>query len=123
MVSACVLFAATSVFADDVVPALNQITAPADQQMAVPADQPPVVQLGLEASAPASVAPTQLASVEVVPPAAAPAVKDPLHADPRWPLFANCINNTATPDDFNACLQMAFTGVGPTDKVLALLTR
>jgi hypothetical protein len=121
MVSACVLFAATSVFADDFVPAIDQIAPSADQKTAVPANQQAVVQP--EANAPASITPTRLASVEVVPPAATPAVKDPLHADPHWPLFANCINNTATPDEFNACLQMAFTGVGPTGQVLALLTR
>jgi hypothetical protein len=47
---------------------------------------------------------------------------DPLHADAHWPLFSNCINNTTTPDAFQACLQLAFMGVGPNDQVLALLT-
>ena len=31
-----------------------------------------------------------------------------LRADPRWPLFKGCIENTATPDAFRACLQNAF---------------
>jgi hypothetical protein len=71
----------------------------------------------------APVANVQLAAVSTAPIGQAKApVADPLHADTRWPLFANCINNTATPDAFQACLQMAFLGTGPNDQVLALLT-
>ncbi len=67
---------------------------------------------------------TQVASVTTTAPASdVKASTDPLHADARWPLFSNCINNTTTPDQFQACLQLAFMGVGPTDQTLALLTR
>ena len=31
-----------------------------------------------------------------------------LRADPRWPLLKGCIENTATPDAFRACLQNVF---------------
>ena len=36
---------------------------------------------------------------------------DRLHNDPRWPQFKNCIENTETPEAFNACLRQAFLGV------------
>jgi len=48
---------------------------------------------------------------------------DPLHADPHWPLFKNCIDNTANRGAFDACLQMAFLGGSPDSQTLALLTR
>ena len=31
-----------------------------------------------------------------------------LRADPRWPQLKGCIDNTATPDAFRACLQNVF---------------
>jgi hypothetical protein len=66
---------------------------------------------------------TQVASLATATPISnVKSSADPLHADPNWPLFSNCINNTATPAAFQGCLQMAFMGVGPNDQVLALLT-
>ena len=95
MVTVCVFFAgSTNVYADDAVqPAVTPV--PANVQVA-------------------SVAPFA-ASIQKT--------SDPLHADPRWPQFKNCIDNTSTPDSFQACLQMAFLGAAPTGHVLALLTR
>ena len=48
--------------------------------------------------------PTRVAGIS---PLRTVAVND-LHADPRWPLMANCVNNTATPAAFQSCLQSAF---------------
>ncbi len=77
-----------------------------------------------ETAATTPAANTQVASVTTAAPTSdVKASVDPLHADARWPLFSNCINNTATPDAFQACLQMAFLGRRPNDQVLALLTR
>ena len=77
-----------------------------------------------EVTGPTMAANTQVASVTATVPASdVKASADPLHADARWPLFSNCINNTTTPDQFQVCLQLAFMGVGPNDQTLALLTR
>jgi len=45
-----------------------------------------------------------------------------LHADPRWPLMANCVNNTATPAAFQSCLRSAFLS-DATGQTAALLGR
>jgi len=102
MVAACILIAGTA----------NVLAADAAQVDVKPA---------VDTSTP--VANTQIAAITTAAPVG-DTVKttDPLHADARWPLFANCINNTATPDAFQGCLQMAFMGVGPNDQVVALLT-
>jgi len=39
--------------------------------------------------------------------AAAGLESDGLHRDPRWPQLRNCIENTATPKEFETCLQSA----------------
>lgn len=85
---------------------------------------------GDETQAVASPAVSQAANMQVasVNPVSLPATQavasaDPLHSDARWPLFKNCIDNTATQAAFQGCLQMAFMGVKPDDKVLALLMR
>lgn len=98
MVTACMLIAgSTNAFAEDAAP------------------------VGANPAAPAANA--QVAALTTAMPVdGTKAASDPLHADPNWPLFSNCINNTATPAAFQACLQMAFMGVGPNDQVLALLT-
>jgi hypothetical protein len=74
------------------------------------------------AAAPAS-ADVQVASVAPLAASTQQKAVDPLHADPRWPKLKNCIDNTNTQDEYQACLQMAFMDVAPTGKVLALLTR
>ncbi len=33
---------------------------------------------------------------------------DGLHQDPRWPQFRKCIEDTASPKEFESCLQSAF---------------
>jgi hypothetical protein len=115
MAIACVLIASsTSVFAGDLNSAAQPVAAPSAST------QP----MAAAANAPAASANLQVASVE---PAAVPAAQqkpgmDPLHADARWPLFKNCIDNTTTPAAFDACLQMAFLGAKPDNQVLALLT-
>ena len=53
------------------------------------------------------VQPVQVASLGG-PSEAAPRTGDGLHADPRWPNFANCINNTGSRAQFEACLRSAF---------------
>jgi hypothetical protein len=61
-------------------------------------------------------APTKAAQVAVLPapqlrPQAplVPLLKtNELRADPRWPLFKGCIEKTATPDAFRACLENVF---------------
>ncbi len=95
MVTACMLIASsTNVFADGIV--ATGVTTPVNAQVA--------------------------SATTAAPASDVKAAVDPLHADARWPLFSNCINNTTTPDAFQACLQLAFVGVGPNDQVLALLT-
>jgi len=43
-----------------------------------------------------------------VPNPAAGLETDGLHQDPRWPQFRKCIEETATPKEFESCLQSAF---------------
>ena len=74
-------------------------------------------------SAFAKSADVQVASVAPLAASTQQKAADPLRADPRWPKLKNCIDNTTTQDEFQACLQMAFMDVAPTGKVLALLTR
>src|SRR5579871_1408571 len=55
----------------------------------------------------------QIASLPAPPPRAqAPRVMllrtNELRADPRWPQLKGCIDNSATPEAFRACLQNAF---------------
>jgi hypothetical protein len=49
--------------------------------------------------------PATIRTVSLTPADSAP-VHD-LHTDPRWPQIANCVNNTATPEAFQTCLQSA----------------
>lgn len=67
-------------------------------------------------------APVQVALANPQAPVLEATATDPLHSDVRWPLFKNCIDNTATPAAFEACLQMAFLNAEPDGQVLALLT-
>ena len=46
--------------------------------------------------------------------------QDGLHQDARWPLFSNCVNNTASQDEFLTCLRSAFM-TDSTGTELALL--
>lgn len=96
MVTVCAFFAgSTNVYADD---AVQPATTPGSANVQVASVAPFAAQVPQKAG-------------------------DPLHADPRWPQFKNCIDNTSTPDSFQACLQMAFLGAAPSGRVLALLTR
>lgn len=55
--------------------------------------------------------------------AAAPGLgQDGLHADRRWPQFANCVNNTVSRQEFVSCLRTAYLSDG-TGTELALLGR
>lgn len=99
MVVACVFMAgSTPVFADDTAPSAAPVAATQDGTIEL-----------------ASVNPVALPNKQAT-------AQDPLHADPRWPKFKNCIDNTSTPATFQACLQMAFLDVAPSGQVLALLT-
>jgi hypothetical protein len=95
----------------------------AGTSLALAQDAAPTVDPKPAAEAQPSVAPTQVASLAGTTVAATVRATDPLHLDPNWPLFQNCIDNTATPAAFQGCLQLAFLGTGPSDKVVALLTR
>lgn len=102
IVAACFILASSSfAMAQDAAPTVD--TKPVAEAQAAP------------------VALTQVASL-AAPVAAAVRTTDPLHLDPNWSLFQNCIDNTATPQAFQGCLQMAFQGTGPIDKVAMLLT-
>jgi hypothetical protein len=76
-------------------------------------EQSPVVQPAVISQA--SVTPAVQANLVV-----AGLEQDGLHQDSRWPLFANCINNTGSPDEFTACLRTAFLA-DSTGTELALL--
>lgn len=89
---AAVVATMTAAFADDQSPVAQP--AVISQASAAPADQGNLVVASLE--------------------------QDGLHQDSRWPLFANCINNTASPDEFTACLRNAFLA-DSTGTELALL--
>lgn len=93
----------------------------ASSSFAMAQDAVPTVDTKPVAEAKAPVALTQVASLSA-PVAAAVRTTDPLHLDPNWSLFQNCIDNTSTPEAFQGCLQMAFMGTGPVDKVAMLLT-
>src|SRR5262245_6645088 len=47
-------------------------------------------------------------AISNVPNPAAGLETDGLHQDPRWPQFRKCIEETATPKEFESCLQSAF---------------
>lgn len=69
-----------------------------------------------QAAAPEAAPAAKLADAVAVP------SNDGLHSDKRWPQMADCINNTASQDQFVSCLRTAFLADG-TGAEVALLQR
>ena len=95
LLAAAVLGAiATSVSADELpIPPARAIETPA---------------VGETAKQKIAVAPLIGSTRANVPNPAAGLETDGLRQDPRWPQFRKCIEDTATPKEFESCLQSAF---------------
>ena len=83
------------------VPAADELPAPAVQALALAPAAIPAKQDVAALPAPTAM-PVSLPGNDMQ------VGQDGLHRDPRWPLFRNCIENTFSPQAFEACLQQAF---------------